>query len=365
MTTSQVLNEQEFATLDLVRAIGLAKLDEITRDFLEGGSGSELTLRRNTSQFDRLGLRATLMSGAPFPSVATSFLGMPLALPVLTAPFGADRLFHPDGQRAVVAAAAAAGTVSIVPEASSFSLEELAQTAPTAALIGQLHPLGSAENVLAIIRRYELAGYRALCLTLDCPTPGWREHNLRNNYVITDDVVGGNYPPGAEGAMHEALGQLFVHEEPLWSWAQLAELMTATKLPWIAKGILSARDARAAVDAGASAILVSNHGGRQLDGAPSSIEVLPEIVAEVGGEVQIALDSGIRRGSDVVKALALGADVVVIGRLAAYGLAADGQSGVGRVFGLLQRELITVLTLLGAGNITNLNARSVFRFEES
>jgi isopentenyl diphosphate isomerase/L-lactate dehydrogenase-like FMN-dependent dehydrogenase len=356
-------NDREWATLELIHQKAIAALDPTTREFLEGGSGSEVTLKRNMSAFDSVGFATTTMSGRGFPGLSTSLLGIDLHLPILTAPFGADKLFHSEGQKAVTRAAQAVGVASIVPEASSFSLETLAEGAPKAAVIGQFHPLGTDENFLKMLHRYEDAGYQALCLTVDCPTPGWREHNLRNGYVITQDVVGGNYPPGGEVAMQEALGQLYAHKEPVWSWEKISGLMRTTKLPWIVKGILTARDARAAINAGASVIYVSNHGGRQLDGVQATIEALPAIVAEVAGEVPVILDSGIRRGSDVVKAIALGATAVVIGRLAAYGLASGGQQGVERVFKLLEREMQIVLQLLGAGSIRELTSDAVIELK--
>lgn len=348
-------------TLEVIRTAGLARLTPTILDFLERGSGDETTLNRNREQFSRWGFSPRPMSGLAAPSLSTTLFGHQLALPVLTAPFGADRLFHPDGQRAVVRSAAGAGVLSIVPEASSFPLEQLRSDAPASAKVGQFHPMGAPENVLRIIRRYEAAGYEALCVTLDCPTPGWREHNLRNGYVISSDVVGGNYPPGDEVAMEQALGQLFPHDEPVWSWEQLSRMMANTSLPWIAKGILDPIDAGAAVTAGASAVLVSNHGGRQLDGVPSSIEALAPIASELGGQVPVLLDSGIRTGADIIKAVALGADAVVIGRLAAYGLAAAGQSGVDRVFELLAAEMKIILTLLGHGSIGDIGPQALLR----
>jgi 4-hydroxymandelate oxidase len=332
------------------------------REFLEGGAGREVTLRRNTAMFDELGFAPTVMNGRPSPELSTSFLGMQLSLPVITAPFGADRLFHAEGQRDVVRAAATAGTVSIVPEASSFSLEELASTAPQSARIGQLHPVGEEIDVAFMAQRYEAAGYAALCVTVDFATPGWREHNLRSGYVISREVVGGNFLPDSQRPMEQALGQLVVHDDPVWTWEKLASSLANSTLPWIAKGIMTPMDAVAAVEAGASAVLVSNHGGRQLDGVPSTIEVLPSIVRAVGGSVAIAFDSGIRSGADVVKAIALGADVVVIGRLAAYGLAAGGRAGVERTFDLLRDEMTTVLRLLGHGDITEIGPSAVVAF---
>jgi 4-hydroxymandelate oxidase len=238
-------------------------------------------------------------------------------------------------------------------------LEEIAAAAPEAAAIGQLHPMGNERAFLDIIKRYEDAGYRALCVTCDCPTAGWREHNLVNAFTIENHVVGGNYPPGAELDMAQTMGQLYRHRVPVWSWEKLAGLLGQSSLPWMAKGVLSVEDAESAITAGASAIAVSNHGGRQLDGAPSPLDVLPAIAAAVDGRVEIVLDSGIRRGADVVKALALGADAVMIGRLAAYGLAAAGEQGTDQVLDLLQREIETVLVLLGRGGVTDLDATAV------
>lgn len=352
----------DFATLDEVHTAALAALDPAVRDFLEGGAGAETTLRRNRSAFEQWAFVPRVMNGLPMPSTATTFLGIDLALPVLTAPFGADNLFHPDGQIAVARANQAAGTASIVPEAGSHPVEDVARAAPMAAAIGQFHPLGSEASFLKMRRRYEQAGYKALCLTCDCPTGGWRERNLRNRFSPDENAIGGNYPAGSS-EFGDVFGQLFDQSAPVWSWDKLGGLLADSPLPWMAKGIMTVDDAEAAVAAGASALLVSNHGGRQLDGQRSSLGVLPEIRDAVGPDVGIALDSGVRRGADIVKAVALGADVVVLGRLAAYGLATGGQAGVARVLELLAAEVTTILTLLGRGSITDLDRTAVVRAE--
>lgn len=353
-----------YATLSEVHEAARTNLEPAVLDFLEGGAGEETTLRRNRAAFSRWALKPRVMSGRDLPSLATTFMGVDLSLPVLTACFGADRLFHPEGQVAVARANAAAGTASIAPEAGSFSVEEIAAAAPTAAAFGQLHPLGTDATFLRMVRRFESAGYRALVLTCDCPTAGWRERNLRNRFMPADDIVGGNYPPDEAEDMHLAFGQLFTQHQAVWSWERLGALMAGTHLPWIAKGILTPEDAEAALAAGASALLVSNHGGRQLDDVVASLDALPAIRAAVGPDVEIAFDSGIRRGSDIVKALALGADVVVLGRLAVYGLAAAGQPGVERVMELLAEEMTTVLTLLGRGGVTEIDAAALLRVQE-
>lgn len=192
-----------FATLDEIRDAALAKLSAAAGDFLEGGAGDEATLRRNRRAFERWAFVPRVMSGQPVPATAARFLGVDLALPVLTAPFGADGLFHPDGHLAVARANAAAGTASIVPEAGSHSLEEIAAAAPGAATFGQFHPLGTDDGFLTTMRRYEDAGYRGLCVTCDVPVMGRRERDLRNRYLPDYALFGGNY-----ASLEQAFGQL-------------------------------------------------------------------------------------------------------------------------------------------------------------
>lgn len=347
------MNRFPFATLDEVRHAALSRLAPEIADYLEGGAGQEVTLRRNREIFDRWAFSPRAMSGAAPADTRTRFLGIPLSMPVLTAPFGSDGLFHADGQVAVRRANHRVGTASIVPEAGSDSLEENAAAAPGTGAIGQLHPMGSDGNFGRIVERYERAGYSGLCVTVDCPTAGWRERNKRNRWVTPIDYLSGNYPSSVE-AMKAAFGQLYVHDEPTWTWEHLGDLLSGTSLPWMAKGILTAEDALAAVGAGASALLVSNHGGRQLDGVLTPMEALAGIRAAVGSEIEIAVDSGVRTGGDVLKALALGADVVVIGRLAVYGLCADGEDGVVRTLELLGAEMRQMLPLLGRSSVTEL-----------
>jgi 4-hydroxymandelate oxidase len=353
--------DSDFRTLDEIREAALTKLSPAARDFLEGGAGEETTLRRNRRAFERWAFNPRVMSGLPAPSTATRFLGVDLALPVLTAPFGADGLFHPEGQVAVARANARAGTASIVPEAGTYPLEEVAAATPGSSLFGQIHPMGTDEGFLKIVRRYQDSGYRGLCVTCDVPIQGWRDRNLRNRYLPDYSLFAGNYASIDEAFAQ--LGQLVDQEAPVWPWIKLGGLLAAGSLPWMAKGIMTVDDALAAVAVGATALVVSNHGGRQLDGQRASLDVLPEIRDAVGPDIGIALDSGIRRGADIVKAVALGADVVVIGRLAAYGLTVGGESGVGRVLELLRAEITTILTLLGRGSLADLSRDALVRVE--
>lgn len=364
MVTFQTGSTTDLSTLPTIRRNALEHLQPEVADFLEGGAGDEGTMAANRAAFAQWGFSQRVMSGLRAPDLSTTFLGMNLSMPVLTAPFGADKLFHPDGQMAVARANQLMGTASIVPEAGSHSIEEIAGAAPGAARIAQIHPMGSPSNFISMLRRVEAAGYQALCLTVDCPTAGWRERIIDNAWDLDDVFVSGNYRDVGEAELGDVFGQLFERDGRVWSWPQLAEMMTHTHLPWIAKGIMTTADALAAEQAGAAAIYVSNHGGRQLDGVPASLRALVEVRGAIAGRIPIVFDSGIRRGADVVKALALGADVVVIGRLIVYGITIAGQRGAERVLTLLQDEIRTILTLLGRGDAAGIGPDALVNLSE-
>ena len=283
--------------------------------------------------------------------MSATVLGIPLAVPVLTAPFGGDALFSPEGHLAVARANAACGIASIVPEVGSFSYEAVRAAAPSAARIAQVHPYKSFSHV---VERIRAAGYDALCVTVDCPQTGFRARSRMGGFQPDFRIWAGNASSDGSPSVAEMFGVPISAENPAWSWDELAEAAGRTGMPWIAKGIVTDAAARAALAAGASAILVSNHGGRQVDPSPASLDALPEIAAAVGGRVPVLLDSGVRSGADVFLALALGADAVVIGRLAAYGLAAAGEAGVRRVIELLTDELRTLMILAGVPDIKSI-----------
>jgi isopentenyl diphosphate isomerase/L-lactate dehydrogenase-like FMN-dependent dehydrogenase len=345
----------EFLTLEEIHAAALRHLPRDVAVYLESGSGTEQTLRANREAFGRHVIKPKPMSGVNDPKTNTEFLGIPLSVPVLTAPFGGDALFSRDGHLAVARANAACGTASIVPEVGSFSYEEVAAAAPAAARIGQLHPY---ESFHPVARRIKNAGYDALCVTVDCPVMGWRARDKMNRFHPDPAVWSGNVTHDGEPNVASTFGGGVI---PAWTWDQLAEATARSGLPWIAKGILTASSAVEAVNAGASAILVSNHGGRQVDPSPASLDALPEIAGAVGGQVPLLLDSGVRTGADVFLALALGASAVVIGRLAAYGLAAAGEHGVKRTIELLTAELRTLMILAGVPDIASLTADVIAR----
>jgi isopentenyl diphosphate isomerase/L-lactate dehydrogenase-like FMN-dependent dehydrogenase len=348
----------EFAALAEIHAAALRALPGDVAVYLESGAGTEQTLRANREAFGRWAITPKPMSGVSSPRTGTELLGIPLAVPLLTAPFGGDGLFAPDGQLAVARANAACGTASVVPEVGTFSYEQVAAAAPAAARIAQLHPY---ESFPYMARRARDAGYDALCVTVDCPMTGFRARNAMIRFRPDYRVWRGNFTEDGAPSVNTMFRDGISEQAPPWTWDQLAAAAARQDLPWIAKGILTAEAAQAALDAGASAILVSNHGGRQVDPAPASLDALPEVAATVKGRVPLLLDSGVRTGADVFLALALGADAVVIGRLAAYGLAAAGEAGVRATIELLAEELRTLMILAGTPDIASITMATVAR----
>jgi isopentenyl diphosphate isomerase/L-lactate dehydrogenase-like FMN-dependent dehydrogenase len=326
--------------------------------YLESGAGTESTLRANREAFGRWVIRPRPMTGVSDPDTSVTLLGMPLAVPVITAPFGGDGLFWPDGHLAVARANAARGILSIVPEVGTFSYEAVREAAPSAARIAQVHPYESFGHAA---KRIADAGYDALCVTVDSPMTGYRVRSAMTRYRPDLRVWSGNRLDDGTPSVGDMFRRGISADNPAWTWDQLAAAAGRQDLPWIAKGILTGEAAEAAIGAGASAIYVSNHGGRQVDPAPASLDALPEVAAAVGGRVPLLLDSGVRSGADVLLALALGADAVVIGRLAAYGLAAGGEDGVRRTIELVTEELRTLMILAGIPDIKSITRDTVAR----
>ena len=353
---SMYQRDARFAALEEIHAAALRALAEEAVVFLDSGAGAERTLRANRDAFARRAIRPSPMSGVTVPRTNIELLGIPLSVPVLTAPFGGDGMFAADGHLAVARANAACGTVSIVPEVGTFSYEKVRAAAPAAARIAQVHPYDSFDHV---VKRVRAAGYDALCVTVDCPMTGFRARARMNRYHPDRRIWWGNRTGDGAPSVTSMFQDGVSEQAPPWTWDQLAGAAARQDLPWIAKGILTAEAARAAIDAGTSAVYVSNHGGRQVDPAPASLDVLPEVAAAVAGRVPVLLDSGVRTGADVFLALALGADAVVIGRLAAYGLAAAAETGVRATIELLAEELRTLMILAGTPDIASITPASV------
>jgi 4-hydroxymandelate oxidase len=347
---------QKYTTLRGIRSRARHQLSESAWNYLWTGTGDETTAERNTAKFDELLWEVPLFAGVSNPRTSTSFMGYDLSLPLFTAPFGQDGAFHPDGHLAIGRAAEEAGVEQMVPVAASFRIEDIAQ-ASNRAHFYQMTLVGPLEHTLAMAQRAKDAGYGVIIATYS-PIRQWRERLIEDRFSPRGQAEHVNFGPGASDPA--GLQELIDFTEPRWTWEQAKEFIDKCPLPVVVKGVASAKDAEAALQAGASGLYVSNYGGRTIDRTLSTIEVLPEIRDVAGPDVPIVLDSGIRRGSDIAAALALGADAVAIGRLTALGLAADGQEGVRRTIEILTEEFWTTLGHLGCSSPADLGPH-VFR----
>ena len=322
------------------------RLDPVHWDFFAGGAGEERTVRANEEAFARHRIVPRVLRGAGDRDLRTGLFGTGLSMPVLIAPTAFHRLAHPDGEAATAAAAAGAGTVLVVSMAATRPVEEIA--AAGGPLWFQLYPQPDLAFTEAVVRRAEAAGCRALVVTVDSPVFGHRERDLRHGFVDLPAGLACENMRDADGrvrdiAMDAGLG-----------WDRIAWLRGRTRLPILLKGVLHPADARLAVEHGVDGLIVSNHGGRQLDGAIASLDALPAVVDAVAGRVPVLVDGGIRRGTDVLTALALGATAVLIGRPVIWGLAVGGAAGVRHVLELLRADLDRALALAGVARPADL-----------
>lgn len=323
------------------------RLDQPVWDFFEGGAGQERTLLANPMAFDRVRLRPSVLSGVTAPDLQTKILGRTWQVPLAIAPMGYQTLAHPEGELATVRAAGPRGVPVVVSMFAGRGIEDLAAVA-TAPLWLQIYCLRDRATIRHLVERAERAGFEALVFTVDTPHLGRRLRDLRNRFRLPPHVGPANLQgDGFDNPAGHALTQF----DPAQNWDVVHWLRSITRLPIVLKGILTGGDSVRAISAGADGIIVSNHGGRQLDGAPASLEALPEVVAAVGGACTVLLDGGVRRGADVLAARAMGADAVLLGRPVLYGLAVDGEDGVARVIDLLIEELTDVMTLTGTASM--------------
>ena len=322
-----------------------ATLDPGAYAYYAGGAGDERTLRANVEAFARWELRPRVLVDVSEVSTATTILGTEIAFPLLVAPTAFHRLAHPEGELATARAAAAAGTVMCLSTLSSVAPAELAAAAPGAPQWFQLYWSRDRGFTKELVDAAAEAGFRALVLTVDFPVAGRRERDLRAAFTLPDDLPAPNLPVTlARKDFHAALGDIV---DTTLTWRDLEWLRSICPLPLVVKGVLTGEDALLAAEHGASGVVVSNHGGRQLDGVPATLDVLPEVAEAVGERVEVLLDGGIRRGTDTLEALALGARAVLTGRAVLWGLAVGGQEGVSRVLALLRNEIEVGLMLLG------------------
>lgn len=366
------------ASVDELRTRARRRIPRPVFDFIDGGAEDEVTLRANRGDFSQIAFRPDALVDVSTRSQVTSVLGQEVPSPVLLSPCGLARLAHRDGELAAARAAGEFGTIFTLSTASSYSIEEVA-AAGRGSKWFQLYVWENRGATRELVERARVAGYEALCFTIDVPLSGQRERDLRHGMTIPpkpaprslgywavhprwvqqalvgDPITFRNFVGQAASDSAVALGT-FVNRQlnPAMCWDDLVWLREIWDGPLIVKGVMSGRDAKRAVELGAQAVVVSNHGGRQLDGLPSTVSVLPEVVDALGGSAEVYLDGGVRRGSDVVKALALGARACMVGRPWMFGLGAGGQAGVTRALQLLSSEIDRVQALIGNTDITKL-----------
>jgi 4-hydroxymandelate oxidase len=323
------------------------RLDAGAFGYFAGGSGDEQALVGNAEAWRRLRLRPRVLVDVTEVSTATTVLGTPVSMPLLVAPTAIQRLEHPDGEPGMARAAAAAGTVMCLSTLATSTLEEVAAAAPEAPRWFQLYVFRDRGGTRALIEEAVEHGYGALVLTVDAPRLGRRERDVRSGFRVPEEITVPSVAAALgrwEGATPlELLGAI----DPSLTWASVEELRSLSALPFVLKGIQTAEDAALACEHGVDAIIVSNHGGRQLDAVAPTADLLPEVVEAVAGRLEVYVDGGIRRGSDVVKALGLGARAVLAGRAPLWGLACNGEAGAGRVLELLRDEIALALALCG------------------
>ena len=368
-------------TVEDLRRLARRRLPRVVFDYIDGGADAEWTLRENRRIFDDVTFRPRGAVAARRCDLGTTVLGTPIALPVILAPVGSSRLFWPRAEAVAARAAGATGTVYVLSTLSGTRLEEV-KAASAGPCWYQVYLVGGPEVARAAIARARAAGFSALVVTIDTAVAGMRERDVRNGAA--------ELASGAPRRMLPYLPQLLAR--PRWlvdvlrdgglmrfpnvelaggpmayadvgaalaasvvCWSDLRWIREAWSGPIVVKGVLTADDARRALDAGAAAVVVSNHGGRQLDGVAPTLRALPEVVAAVGDRAEVLLDGGIRCGADAAKALALGARAVLIGRAYAYGLGAAGAAGVGRTLDILRDDLVRTLSLLGCPSVSALD----------
>jgi L-lactate dehydrogenase (cytochrome) len=366
-----------------LRRVAKGRVPRVVFDYLDGGADGEITLRENCRAFEQVTFRPRHAVAVPACDLRTRVLGLELSLPFLLAPVGYSRVMHPEGECAAARAAGKAGTGYILSTLSGHRLEDV-KAASTGPVCYQLYLVGGREEVAQrTVERARTAGCAALVVTIDTAVAGLRERDVRNGMVpllggnlfsklpyvsqvlsrprwLLDFLLDGGVPPMANVVLPDGKPMPLIDvgaalAAAAVTWEDLRWLRQAWPGPIVVKGVLTAEDARRAVDEGAAAVVVSNHGGRQLDCVSPTLRALPEVVAAVGDKTEVLMDGGIRRGGDIVKAICLGARAVLIGRAYAYGLAAAGEAGVTRAIQILTADLERTLRLLGCASIRELD----------
>jgi len=337
------------------------RLPRMAYDYYASGAHDEITLARNERAYDEIALHYRVLVDASQPNLSTSILGHAVSMPLLVAPTAFHKMAHPDGELGTAMAVRDAESLMILSTLSTTSVEDVAH-AIGGPFFFQLYVYKDREATRALVQRAEAAGARALVLTVDTPYLGVRERDVRNGFQLPDGLMAANLVPAGmeslpdvelESGLAAYIADLM---EPALTYELLDWLCSITDLPVLVKGVVRADDAVRCVGEGAKGVIVSNHGGRQLDTAPATIEALPRIAEAVGDRAEVLLDGGVRRGTDVIKAVAMGAKAVCVGRPVLWGLAVDGQQGVARVLDILRREISLGMSLCGCPDIASITS---------
>jgi len=376
------MGPHRIVNIEDLRQAARRAVPRVVFDYIDGGADAEITMRENVRAFESVTFRPRCAVRTPQCDLHTSIAGIPMAMPLMLAPVGSSRMLYPRGEEVAAAAAGAAGVPYILSTFSGCRLEDVKAATSGPALL-QLYLVGDRAVSISMMERARAAGYTALVVTIDTAVAGMRERDFRNGSkeLITRQIGpmlpfvpqflarprwlvrflrdGGmmKFPnvvlPDTGPMAYADVGASL--EKSVVTWADFGWIREAWRGPFLIKGIHTADDARRAVDAGASGIVVSNHGGRQLDGVAATLRMLPEVVDAVGSQTEVLIDGGVRRGSDIVKALCLGARAVLAGRAYAYGLAAAGHAGVARTIDILRTDMIRTMKLLGCASVKELN----------
>lgn len=343
--------------------VARAQMPPMSWDYIEGGAADEVTIRWNRESYERLRLRPRVLVDVSQLDPRVTLLGQEQPFPILLAPTAYHKLAHPDGEIATAKGAAAAGATLIVSTSATVSLEAIA-AATTAPLWFQLYVQRDRAMTLELIRRAEAAKYRALVITVDSPVLGPRYRETRSKFTLPPGVERANLTKLATAKGGQRAGENTIYTallDPKLTWKEVEWLRGQTSLPVVLKGIMTGDDAARGVETGAGALVVSNHGGRNLDTLPATIDALPEVTARVAGRVPVLVDGGIRRGTDVLKAIAFGASAVLIGRPYLHGLAVGGAGGVTRVINILRREFEMAMALTGRTTIAAIDPSVIWK----
>ncbi len=344
-----------FSTLSDLEEAASTKTDKSAWAYIQGGAGEEWTLKANRDAFHRRTLRPRVLVDVENLEFGTTLLGTKVSAPFYVSPTASHGLVHQDAEAATARAGSKANILASFSTLSSISMEDIAKAAPTGPRWFQLYLQPEFSTTKSLVERAEKANCKAIILTVDMPVAGTRDKENQAGSPLASSIVLGNGREVVRPLRNPIVDHAHIRKEASNTWDVIDRVLEITRLPLVLKGILTREDARRAAEHGAKGVVVSNHGGRQLDRAPASLDALPEVVKEVGSEVEVYFDGGIRRGSDIVMALALGARAVGLGRLVFWALAAGGEAGVSRLLSLLKADLATVMALTGRRTLSEID----------